>query len=120
VDFINTAGTCLLLVRAVNEVSTDPSPQLARESPWIKAYADDFRGDELPTVTQVNFEPSSHVIPFGPHAPPRPPQNQNPNLFKLVSWGSEWCADVLKVRLERRSDEWVTVRRWKTPDELSH
>ena len=106
VGFTNTPGSCLVLVRAAIKISGDPSVLLPREAPWIKAYtSEDFVGDELPTVTQLVFEPSSQ-------------ENRNPNMFELVSSGSDWSTNVLKFSFERRSNGWAAVRRWKKPDEF--
>lgn len=117
IGFVETPGTCLLLVRVVMDPSADPSATSAREAPWIKAYASTFRGNELPTVNEVIFVPSSPVIPIASGAPqPRPSPSQNPDLFDLVFSGSEWSANIFKLVSQKRSGGWA--RRWMSPHEL--
>lgn len=116
VGFVETPGTCLLLVRALMEPRSDPVANSARESAWIKAYTSTFPGNELPIVNEVIFVPSSPSELRT--SPPSPSPSSTSDLFELVTSGSDWSANIFKLVLEERPGGRVFTRRWKSVDEL--
>lgn len=118
----STDGTCLILLRALRDVGqTDPATILPRDSPWVKAFVREFRGTEVPPITDLILVASSVVIPFGPDVTPgdiERRRNMKSNSFDFNFAGSDWSANLLKFVQRRGVARWFEVRAWKTNDEM--
>lgn len=116
-----TAGTALILVRAVRDRmgDADPVTLLSRRSEWLKEYDSHLGAAEPPPVIQLSFIRSPLIgSGNGPGAAAvRAQRSISVNRYELSAMLG-WSDQVMK--LVRVGDTRQFVRQWRAPEDYPH